>query len=255
MTMKKELVYAEYKEGGIQLIFMNQPEKKNAISAPMMDILTELLHEADKNDAVRVIVLRGSGDVFSSGGDLGQTSPEEQCPELARKTLKRYERAVQTIRSISKPLIAMVDGFAVGGAFALTLAADLVCASDRALFVPAFCQIGIIPEMGIMKFLPELVGPQRAKEILFLGGKFSGEKMYELGLVNRVFSAEKLEERTMELARDLAKMPDASIQITKGIMNSFSDGDLDALLEAEMTASPFCTTTSAYAKTMEQYAL
>lgn len=253
MPEEKEVVYSEMREEGVRVIFLNQPKKKNAISATMMDILGDALVAADQDEETRVIILRGSGNDFSSGGDLSQSSAEDLCPENARKSLKRYARVIKAIRTISKPVIAMVDGYAVGGAFSLTLAADLVCASDRAIFVPAFCQIGIIPEMGMMKYLPELVGPQRAKEILFLGGKFGGEKMLELGLVNRVFSAESLEEETLALAKQLASMPDASIQVTKGIMNSFADGNLDALLEAEMTASPFCTTTKAYAKTMEKF--
>jgi 2-(1,2-epoxy-1,2-dihydrophenyl)acetyl-CoA isomerase len=107
--------------------------------------------------------------------------------------------------------------------------------------------------MGMIKFLPELVGPQRAKEMLFLGGKISSEKMYELGLVNRVFPAKSLETDTFVFARELAAMPETSIQITKGMINSLTDWNLNALFEAESTASPFCTTTRAYAKTVERF--
>ena len=148
---------------------------------------------------------------------------------------------------MAKPVIAMVDGYAVGGAFALALASDLVCASDRALFVPAFCQIGIMPEMGMCKFLPELVGAQRAKELLFFGGKIPAQRLCDWGLVNRVFPASAF-------ARELAAMPDASIQITKGLVNALADDNLETCLQAESTASPFCTTTRAYAATMERFA-
>jgi 2-(1,2-epoxy-1,2-dihydrophenyl)acetyl-CoA isomerase len=253
MSDENAAVYAEDGAEGIRRIYLNQPEKKNAISAAMMEMLTAELLRADADDAIRVIVISGVAGNFSSGGDLNQGSAHGAGPEGARKTLQRYEQALRTIRRISTPVIAMVDGYAVGGAFALTLASDLVYASERALFVPAFCQIGIIPEMGIMKYLPELVGPQRAKEILFLGGKFDAARMQGLGLVNAVFPADELEAETLALAARLAQMPDASIQITKGIMNSIADSNLDALLETETTASPFCTTTTAYAKTMEKF--
>lgn len=250
---EKDVVYAEKVEDGIVCVYLNQPRKRNAISGTMMDLLTQLLAEADTDPDVRAIILRGSGDHFSSGGDLNQASPDEIGPEYSRKTLRRYEAAIRAVRHCAKPVIAMVDGYAVGGAFALTLASDLVCVSERATFVPAFCQIGIIPEMGIMKYLPELVGPQRAKEILFLGDRISGEAAKEMGLANRVFDHEELWAGTLEFARKVADMPDASIQITKGLINSTADSNLDALLEAETTASPFCTTTKAYAKTMERF--
>ena len=253
MEQNNEVVFAQSVGDGIEVIYLNQPKKKNAISAPMMDILADLLVKADNDDAVRVIVLRGVGENFSSGGDLNQET-EPPTPERARKTLRRYLRAIRAIRSISKPVIAMVDGYAVGGAFALVLASDLVCASERALFVPAFCQIGIIPEMAMMKYLPELVGPQRAKELLFIGGKRPAQRMYEWGLVNRLLPDDELERGTMAFAEQLAAMPDASIQITKTLMNSIADDNLNACLEAESTASPFCTTTAAYAKTMEKFA-
>lgn len=251
---EKDVVYAEMLEEHIMAIVLNQPKKRNAISAVMMDRLVDLLAQADADPEVRVVILRGAGEHFSSGGDLNQASPDEVGPEFSRKSLRRYEAALRAVRHCAKPIIAMVDGYAVGGAFALVLASDLVCVSERATFVPAFCQIGIIPEMGIMKYLPELVGPQRAKEILFLGESISGAGAAEMGLANRVFAHDALEAGTLGLARKVAEMPDASIQITKGLLNVTADGNLDALLEAETTASPFCTTTKAYAKTMERFA-
>lgn len=249
-----DVVYAERLEGGIEVVFLNQPRKKNALSGEMMTKLDALLRAADVDDEVGAVVLRGAGDDFSSGGDLDQGPAVEPGPEGARKSLRRYLAAVRTIRTMSKPVIAMVDGYAVGGAFALACAADLVCASDRALFVPAFCQIGIVPEMGMMKLLPDLVGAQRAKELLFFGGKVPAQQLYDWGVVNRVFPAASLEDETLAFARELATMPTASIQLTKNIMNALSDGNLEACLEAESTASPFCTTTKAYAATMERFA-
>lgn len=254
MENSNELVFSAEAAKGICQIVLNQPRKKNAINARMMDLLSEQLLAADEDNSVRVIILRGVDGNFSSGGDLNQNSSEESSPEYARKTLRHYGMAIRTIRHISKPVIAMVDGYAIGGAFALVLASDLVCASEGAVFMPAFCQIGIIPEMGIMKYLPELVGPQRAKEILFFGDRISSKKLYELGLVNRVFSTESLEDGTLSYAQTLAEMPDASIQITKNIMNSLADENLDVVLSSELTASPFCTTTKAYAQTMAKYA-
>ncbi|MFQ9180190.1 MAG: enoyl-CoA hydratase/isomerase family protein [Eggerthella lenta] len=140
-----------------------------------------------------------------------------------------------------------------GRAFALVCASDLVCASERALFVPAFCQIGIVPEMGMMKLLPDLVG-RSAQGAAVLRRQDPALQLYDWGVVNRVFPTETLEADTLWFARQLAGMPDASIHLTKNIMNALADGNLEACLEAESTASPFCTTTKAYAATMEKFA-
>ena len=125
MTEEKAVVYAQDAGDGIRVIYLNQPKKKNAISAPMMDILSDLLRAADDDDDVRVVVLRGAGENFSSGGDLNQGDGGKPTPEQARKTLRRYLNAVRTIRAISKPVMCMVDGYAVGGAFALALASNI----------------------------------------------------------------------------------------------------------------------------------
>ncbi len=249
----QDVIYAERVEEGIEAIVFNQPEKRNAISADMMDRLVLLLRDADADESTKVIILKGRGDHFSSGGDLSQGATGERGPEVSRKRLRHYLEALRTVRRIAKPVIAMVDGYAVGGAFSLVLACDLVCVSDQACFVPAFCQIGIVPEMGMMKYLPELVGSQKAKEILFLGDRLSGQDMLDLGLANRLFPKATLESDTIAFAKRLASMPDASIQIAKGIMNSVADGGLEWTLEAESTASPFCTITKAHAEAVRRF--
>jgi 2-(1,2-epoxy-1,2-dihydrophenyl)acetyl-CoA isomerase len=251
MSAENNTVYADPVSNHVLVIYLNQPEKKNALSRSMMDELRRVLLDADADPAVRVVLLRGAGRDFSSGGDLSQDNSAGL--EAARVTLRSYSQVIRTMRRMAKPIIAMVEGYAVGGAFSLVLAADLVCASQSAVFIPAFCQIGIVPEMGMMKYLPELVGQQRAKEIVFLGARLDAVRLAELGLVNRLYAPEELEQGTLEMARQLADMPDASIQITKGILNSLADSDLDVLLEAELTASPFCTATTAYAEAIKRF--
>ena len=254
MSENEKSVYLEKGEHGVATIYLNQPKKKNAISASMMELLQQLLYEADRDDEIRVIVLRGSGENFTSGGDLSQTKPEDATPENARKSFRRYMMAQTAIRAIAKPVIAMVDGYAVGGGFALVLACDLVCVSDRACVVPAFCQIGIAPEMAVIKYLPQIVGAQRAKEIIFLGDRISGAKLFEMGIANRVCPAEELESVAYELAERLSAMPDASIQVAKNMMNALDDTDLTLAMTMEQTASPFCTTTAAFAATQAKFA-
>ncbi|MFV0452855.1 MAG: enoyl-CoA hydratase/isomerase family protein [Propioniciclava sp.] len=246
-----ETVYAETTEEHISTLVLNQPRKKNAISAPMMVRLGELLRDADADDEVRVVILRGEGENFSSGGDLRQTPPELVSIENTRATLRPYLELIRQIRRMSKPVIAQVDGYAVGGAFSLMLACDLACVSDRVCVVPAFCQIGIVPEMGLAKFLPQLVGDKLAKELLFTNRVLDSEELLGYRLVNRVLPAGELSAGTLALAREVAAMPPLSIQVTKNMVNAAYDSGLDATLEAESTASPFCANTAAFTNRQE----
>lgn len=249
---EKDVVYLEQKDQGIAVIYLNQPKKKNAISAVMMDKLSAYLTDLDRDKETRVILLRGAGENFSTGGDLSQGGPDMTI-EDSRKLLKRYVTAVRTIRQIGKPVIAVTDGYVVGGAVSLVLACDLVIASDKTIFIPNFCAIGIIPEMGIMAMLQQLVGPQRAKEILFLGKRFKAEDGYRMGIVNQVVPKEELEEKAWEYASGLSAISANSVSITKGIMNGAADPMLNAVMEAESTASPFCTQTVEYKEMVARF--
>ena len=229
------------REGSIGSIFLNQPKKKNAISAVMMDKLTDALNELEQDPEIRVIVLRGAGESFCAGGDLDQPGPRPMTAEFSRQSLRRYLRAIKEIRSTSKPVVALVRGYAVGGAVSLMLACDLVCLAEGAKIIPNFCKIGLIPEMGLMSTLPAVVGPQKAKEILFFGERLSAGDCLQLGVVNRVFPEESFEEDAKAFLEKLSALPNLSLRITKGIMNSAMDTQLSAVMEAESIGSPFCS--------------
>ncbi|HBR08088.1 MAG TPA: enoyl-CoA hydratase [Clostridiales bacterium] len=237
--MEKDVVYID-RQGPIGVIVLNQPKKKNAISAVMMDKLADALNELEEDEGVRVIALTGEGENFCAGGDLDQPGPKPMTAEFSRKSLRRYIRAVNAIRSVGKPVIAMVRGYAVGGAVSLMLASDLVCLSEDAKIIPNFCKIGLIPELGLMSTLPAVVGPQKAKEILFFGERLSAADCLSLGIANRVFPEERFREDSMAFALKAAELPALSIQITKGIMNSATNAELAAVMEAESIGSPFC---------------
>lgn len=238
--MEKDVVYIE-KRGSIGTIILNQPSKKNAISAVMMDLLTDALHRLEQDDEVRAIVLRGEGDNFCAGGDLDQPGPKPMTAEFSRQSLRRYLRAIREIRATSKPVVALVKGYAVGGAVSLVLACDLVCLCDNSKIIPNFCKLGIIPEMGMMSTLPAIVGPQKAKEIMFFGERLSAEECLKLGIANRVFSEESFEQEAAAFMDKLQAMPNLSLRITKGIMNSAMDTELNSIMEAESIGSPFCS--------------
>lgn len=244
----KNAIYREKKDNGVNFLVINKPQRKNAIDGKMMDELTAQFMSMDSDPEVQVIVLKGEGDNFSAGGDLKQNGDEELTIEKSRNLLKRYTQTVRTIQQLSKPVIAMVDGYAVGGGMSLALACDLIVASDRVQFLANFVKIGIVPEMGAMMFLPQLIGPYRAKELWFTGRIVGAEEAFRLGFVNKICSAEKLEEETLMLARGIASLSTSAVQITKNITNGTMGPLLQLVMEAESTASPFCTQTGEYKK-------
>jgi enoyl-CoA hydratase/carnithine racemase len=247
-------VYVEKRDDGIAFLVINKPKRKNAISGSMMDLLSDALIELDADDAVRVIILKGEGDNFSAGGDLNQGGPEGLTVDQGRRLLKKYIRTIQTVQQIGKPVIAMVDGWAVGGAMSLALACDIIFVSDRVKFTSNFLKIGIIPEMGVMMFLPQLIGPYRAKELWFTGRIVGAEEGYQMGFVNRILPADQLEEGTIEFAKEVAAVSAMSVQITKGITNSTMSPMLNLVMEAESTASPFCTQTPEFKEIAAKFA-
>lgn len=242
----KDVIYSDVREDGIAFLVINKPQRKNAIDGNMMDVLSEQLQRLSDDPDVRVIILKGEGENFSAGGDLKQGGPEGLTIEQSRKLLKKYTRTVKTIQQISTPVIAMVDGYAVGGGMSLALACDIIYVSDRVKFLPNFLKVGIIPEMGAMMFLPQLIGPYRAKELWFTGKVLDAEEAYRLGIANKIFPADQLEVETLALAKEIVTLSYTAVEITKKITNGTMGPILDLVLEAETTASPFCTQTEEY---------
>jgi 2-(1,2-epoxy-1,2-dihydrophenyl)acetyl-CoA isomerase len=224
---------------------LSNPAKRNAISAVMMDELAAQLRAAAGDPGVKAVVLTGAGDHFSAGGDLDQ--PGSERPEDKRAFLARYQEAIKAMRALPQPIVAAADGHVVGGAFSLVVASDLVVVSDRVKVTPAFCAIGIVPEMGLMKLLPELVGQQRAKEILWLNRRLLADDLERLGIANQVVPAADLAAAGVALAAALAGQPSLGVQLTKTILNAAADTGLDQVLAAELTASPLCSLTDEFA--------
>lgn len=235
-----DVVYIK-RDGPVGTIVLNQPKKKNAISAVMMDKLTDALNTLENEDTIKVIALRGEGENFCAGGDLDQPGPRPMTAEFSRQSLRRYIRAAREIRAVSKPVVALVRGYAVGGAVSLMLACDLACLAEGSRVIPNFCKIGLIPEMGLMETLPAIVGPQKAKELLFFGDRLSAADCLALGMVNRVFPEESFESEAAQFLARLAALPNLSLRITKGIMNASMDSRMNSVMDSESIGSPFCS--------------
>jgi 2-(1,2-epoxy-1,2-dihydrophenyl)acetyl-CoA isomerase len=157
-----------------------------------------------------------------------------------RKRLQKSHPLLMKMLEIEKPIIAAVNGAAAGAGFSLTLLCDLIIASDQALFVQSFVNIGLIPDFAAIHFLPMLIGPHRARELMFLGDRISAIEANRLGIVNRVVEHETLLEESIEIAEKLVKKSTVSIGMTKKIMNQHLHKDLKVLLELEAQGQDLC---------------
>ncbi len=199
---------------GILQIRMSRPEKKNAITAAMYQRMADMLEDADRNVAVLVITLTGEGDCFTSGNDIADflanaASSGQDLPVV---------RFLKAISKVAKPLIAGVNGMAIGIGTTLLLHCDLVYAAQTATFQLPFTNLGLVPEASSSMLLPRLAGYHRAAELMLLGERFDVRKALEIGLVNAVVPADELADRVRARAAALAAKPASSIRATKTLL-------------------------------------
>lgn len=249
--MGEGTVLVEKQGDGVAFIILDKPGSMNAIDPGMMDQLADCLERLERDDEVNVIILKGTGKHFSSGGDLSNVNSED-ITEL-RRMMKRYGRAALTIQQIEKPVIAMVQGYAIGGAMSLVLACDIIFASERAKFSSGFLKVGLTPEMGALVFLPLTIGLYRAKELWFTGRMVTASEGFTMGFVNRVLPEEEIEEATIAFAGEIAKGPQLPARVTKRLTNSLIFNALSTVLESESLFSAFFLSTDEHKKIIEEF--
>ena len=220
------------RKGNIAIVTLNRPEVLNAFSIEMREGLAITFENLAKDADARAVVVTGAGRAFSAGGDIkgwGDLTDEKRM-----KTIMGFvHRAVKGIMSLEKPVIAMVNGDAVGGGCNLALACDMVIASENARFGEVFVRIGIGPDWGGAYLLPRLIGMAKAKELLFTGKIISAREALEMGLINQVVSPDKLEETVMKLAETLSQSATRAIGMTKIFLHKVWQMDLREALEYE----------------------
>jgi|HubBroStandDraft_3_1064219.scaffolds.fasta_scaffold172109_2 enoyl-CoA hydratase/carnithine racemase len=199
---------------GILQIRINRPEKKNALTQEMYAAIATALSEADGNSEVRVITLTGTGDSFTSGNDVADF--------LRRDTTSSDERPVgrflASIAALRKPLIAGVNGMAIGVGVTMLLHCDLVYAAEGATFQMPFTNLGVVPEAASSQLLPQMVGYHRATELMLLGERIDAHRALEIGLINGVSPAAELASVVSARAAIIAGKPAASILATKALL-------------------------------------
>jgi 2-(1,2-epoxy-1,2-dihydrophenyl)acetyl-CoA isomerase len=221
-------------DGGVLWLTLDRPEAGNALTPDQRNRLIDLLTDASSRVDVRAVVLTATGRHFCTGADLrasqGGTERPEGVPErvngdVARLIAGGAQRLVSAVLDCEKPVIAAVNGTAAGIGAHLALACDLVLAAEGARFIEVFVRRGLVPDGGGAWLLPRLVGPQRAKELMFFGDDVSAADAERLGLVNRVVPAEDLAAVAGEWAARLASGPTRAIAATKALVNRSLDVD------------------------------
>lgn len=209
-------------------ITLNRPEASNAYSTPMVKVLVEVLRYADGDNDVRSIVITGAGKNFCAGGDIKamQTRVGMFAGE-SNELREAYEAGIQqiplTISQLKTPLVAMVNGAAVGAGCDLAAMCDMRIASENASFAETFAKVGLVPGDGGAYFLTRLVGFGKAMEMFLTCKTFSSKEALEMGLVNKVVSADELKKTTHELIEAINALPPIAVQMTKkALLHSYS---------------------------------
>lgn len=219
----------------VATITLNRPDKLNAFAGTMREDLVEKVTAAAEDEAVRAVVITGAGRAFCAGGDvetMAQLQREKRAEDFSR-LLTAGKKVVLAVRHAPKPVIAAVNGVAAGAGFNLALACDFRIASATVKLGQTFVRIGLHPDWGGTYFLPRLIGPSRAMELMMTGRIVEGEEALKLGLVDRLVSPESLQEEAAHFARTLAAGPPIATAAVKRAVYASLSNDLEAQIDLE----------------------
>lgn len=243
MCLKTEYTCVKYDvEDRIARITLNNPVKMNALDAALAAELAEAICRAGEDEAVKVIVITGAGKAFCAGGDVSYF--RELDLEGGYSFVKQAQDVVRAFKKTEKPIIAAVNGFAVGAGLSLVLLSDMVISSDKALFGAAFVKVGLVPDLGMLYTLPRAIGLHKANELVLTGKNIDAQEAYRLGIVNTVVEHDKLGEAVAELCQLLAGHPGRAMGSAKTMMNLGLNMGLGELLESEALTQAVCMMTA-----------
>jgi len=240
---------------GIARVIINRPEAGNSLTAEMRDHLADTFDELSATLGVRAVVLTGAGDRhFCTGAGLGgaqkpepprpDAAPARTLGDVSRLVRRGWQRLVASILDCEKPVVAAVNGTAAGGGANLVLACDLVVMADTARLIEVFVKRGIIPDAGGCYLLPRIVGPQRAKELMFLGDELTAADCERWGIANRVVPAADLGAEVNAFAERVASGPTKAIAMTKWLVNRSHESGRHTAFEEEAYAQELVTATA-----------
>jgi 2-(1,2-epoxy-1,2-dihydrophenyl)acetyl-CoA isomerase len=237
-------------DGAVLTITLNRPDVLNALNAAVHSALAAALEEA-RDTNVRAVVLTGAGRGFCVGQDL--TEFREAPGDIGERLRATYHPNVLAIRALEKPVIAAVNGAAAGAGLSFACACDLRIASDAAVFIPAFVNIGLVPDSGGTFFVTRLLGYARAFEWLCSGRRLTAAEAHAWGLVSEVVEADAFPSRAAEFAAELAALPTSAIGMTKRLLDRAGGSTLDEQLAREAQLQAAATQSEDFAEGVQAF--
>ena len=200
----------------VALVRLNRPKQLNALNGPTMDALCDALEKLDRDDDIRVMVVTGSERAFAAGADIGEMAGASPIDMLITNRIAQWDR----VRRISKPVIAAVAGWCLGGGCELAMALDLIVAAESARFGQPEIKLGVIPGAGGTQRLPRAIGKSKAMEMILTGERITAAEAERVGLVSRVVPDELLVEDALSLAAEIAKRAPLALRMAKESVNA-----------------------------------
>ena len=236
----QQYIQIERKED-IAIVRVNRPEKLNAMNIDTIKEMGNVMNQLDKDDSIKVVIVTGAGEkAFSAGADIEYMSKisaleAEQYALTGHATLNKIE-------NLSKPVIAAVNGYALGGGCELALSCDIRIASKNAAMGQPEVTIGICPGWGGTQRLMRVVGPARAKELIYSGKRIGADEAFQIGLVNKVVELPQLMDECMNMAKEIAKNSVTAVRVSKTLLNRGMDSDINTGLKLEIFGWSLCFT-------------
>lgn len=226
----------------IRTLLIDRPERRNALTPAMYETLAGALADFDADPGLRVVILRARGEHFCAGNDLDNFLEVTNALAEGESDFSDDEpqaRLIHAFARLEKPLVAAVDGAAIGIGFTLLIHADIVVATAEASFGAPFGLLGLCPEAGSSLALPHLLGRQRALEVFLLGRRLTAEELLAAGLVNRIVAAESLQAVAREYARALSRIPAHAVQETRRLVDT-PEEPMASRIDRELAAFGRC---------------
>lgn len=231
------------KADGLAILYINRPDAMNALNEELLRELKIALSEISTDDEIKALIITGTGDkAFVAGADISYMQPLN--PKESRGFAQLGQEIFLTIENLEKPVIAAINGFALGGGCELALTADIRLASENARFGQPEVGLGITPGFGGTQRLPRLVGEGVAKEIIFTGTMINAEEAYRIGLVNHIYPAEILLEEAKKLARKIASNAPMAVSLSKVAINKGMQTDINTGMAIEADLFCLCFSTA-----------
>ncbi len=218
-------------DGAVATVTMNRPEARNALNSRMQIDLTEALRKVGADASIRCVILTGSGGCFSAGDDLNETAAIDELGFAEH--IERFQSMTRILRGIPQPVIAAIEGYAVGGGVEIAAACDIRIAAEGTIFFCPEVRFGMIMTNGAASLLPRIIGAGRAREMALTAGRYDASWAERVGLVSRVVPAERLLAEALSIAQTIAANNSTSVRLTKALLNAVEAEEVAVAMNEE----------------------